>query len=63
MIINENVRNVGEAKMLAYQKHVAEESANNNDCPHAPGPTSPPINKLTLLKTVAFVLNFKLWPP
>ena len=24
---------------------------------------SPPINKLSLLKTAAFVLNFKLWPP
>ena len=23
----------------------------------------PPIKKLTLLKTAAFVLNFKLWPP
>ena len=23
----------------------------------------PPINKLTLLKTAAFALNFKLWPP
>ena len=22
-----------------------------------------PINQLTLLKTVVFVLNFKLWPP
>ena len=24
---------------------------------------TPPINKLLLLKTAAFVLNFKLWPP
>ena len=23
----------------------------------------PPINKLSLLKTAAFVLNFKIWPP
>ena len=23
----------------------------------------PPINKLSLLKTAAFVLNFKFWPP
>ena len=32
---NENVRNVGLAKILARQKQVAEESANNNDCPLA----------------------------
>ena len=32
---NENVRNVGLAKILARQKQVAEESANNNDCPVA----------------------------
>ena len=29
----------------------------------ARGGPGPPINKLTLLKTAAFVLNFKLWPP
>ena len=28
---NENVRNVGEAKLLALRKQVAEESANNDD--------------------------------
>ena len=32
---NENVRNVGVAKMLARRKQVAEESANNDECPHA----------------------------
>ena len=32
---NENARNVGEAKMLAYRKQVAEESASNYDCPFA----------------------------
>ena len=32
---NENVRNVGEAKVLAHRKQVAEESANNDECPHA----------------------------
>ena len=31
---NENVRNVGVAKVLALRKQVAEESANNDDCPH-----------------------------
>ena len=30
---NENARNVGEAKMLAYWKQVVEESANNDDYP------------------------------
>ena len=29
----------------------------------AKGEPGPPFNKLTLLKTAAFVLNFKLWPP
>ena len=33
---NKNVRNVGVAKMLARRKQVAEESANNDECPHAP---------------------------
>ena len=32
---NENARNAGEAKILAYRKQVAEESANNDDCPYA----------------------------
>ena len=32
---NENVRNVGVAKMLAHRKQVAEESANNDDCSYA----------------------------
>ena len=32
---NENVRNVGVAKMLARRKQVAEESASNDECPHA----------------------------
>ena len=32
---NENVRNVGEVKMLSRRKQVAEESANNDECPHA----------------------------
>ena len=31
-----NVRNVGVAKMLARRKQVAEESANNDERPHAP---------------------------
>ena len=30
---NENVRNVGVAKMLARRKQVVEESANNDDRP------------------------------
>ena len=30
---NENVRNVGEAKVPAPRKQVAEENANNDDCP------------------------------
>ena len=30
---NENVRNVGEAKVLAHQTQAAEESANNDDWP------------------------------
>ena len=30
---NENVRNVGVAKMLARGKQEAEESANNDECP------------------------------
>ena len=33
---NKNVRNVGEAKMLARRKQVAEENANNDECPYAP---------------------------
>ena len=33
---NKNVRNVGVAKMLARRKEVAEESANNDESPHAP---------------------------
>ena len=33
---NKNVRNVGEGKRLARRKQVAEESANNDECPHAP---------------------------
>ena len=32
---DKNVRNVGVAKMLARRKQVAEESANNDECPHA----------------------------
>ena len=32
---NENLRSVGVAKMLARRKQVAEESANNDECPHA----------------------------
>ena len=32
----ENVRNVGAAKVLARRKQVAEESANNDECRHAP---------------------------
>ena len=32
---HERARNVGEAKMLAYRKQAAEESANNDDCPYA----------------------------
>ena len=32
---NENVRNVGVAKVLAHRKQVAEESANDDECPHA----------------------------
>ena len=32
---NKSVRNAGMAKLLARQKQVAEESANNNDCGHA----------------------------
>ena len=32
---NENVRNAEVAKVLAHRKQVAEESANNDDCPHA----------------------------
>ena len=32
---NENVGNVGVAKVLALRKQVAEESGNNNECPHA----------------------------
>ena len=32
---NENVRKVGVTKVLAHRKQVAEESANNDDCPHA----------------------------
>ena len=32
---NENARNVGVAKVLAHRKQVAEESANNDECPHA----------------------------
>ena len=32
---NENVRNVEMTKVLAHRKQVAEESANNDDCPHA----------------------------
>ena len=31
---NENVRNVGVAKVLALRKQVVEGSANNDDCPH-----------------------------
>ena len=31
---NKNVRSVGVAKVLAHWKQVAEESANNDDCPH-----------------------------
>ena len=31
---NKNARNVGEAKVLAHWKQVAEESANNDNCPH-----------------------------
>ena len=30
---NENLRNVGVAKVLARRKQVTEESANNNNCP------------------------------
>ena len=30
---NENIRNVGVAKALAPRKQVAEENANNDDCP------------------------------
>ena len=30
---NENVRNVGVAKMLECRKQVVKESANNDDCP------------------------------
>ena len=30
---NKNVKNVGVAKMLARRKPVAEESANNDECP------------------------------
>ena len=33
---NENVRTVGVAKVLAHWKQIAEESANNDACPHAP---------------------------
>ena len=32
---NENVRSVGVAKMPARRKQVTEESANNDECPHA----------------------------
>ena len=32
---NQNVRNVGVAKVLARRKQVAEECANDDDCPHA----------------------------
>ena len=32
---NENVRNVGVAKILARRKQVAKKSANNDECPHA----------------------------
>ena len=32
----ENIRNGGVTKMLAHRKQVAEESANNGDCSHAP---------------------------
>ena len=32
---NENVRNLGVAKVLARRKQVAEERANNDDCSHA----------------------------
>ena len=32
---NKNVRKVGVAKMLARRKQVAEESANNDECPQA----------------------------
>ena len=35
MLGDDNARNVGEAKMLARWKQVAEESANNDDCPFA----------------------------
>ena len=32
---NENVRNVGMAKVPAHLKQVAEKSANSDECPHA----------------------------
>ena len=31
---NKNVRSVRVAKVLAHRKQEAEESANNDDCPH-----------------------------
>ena len=31
---NKNVKSVGMAKVLAHRKQAAEESANNDDCPH-----------------------------
>ena len=33
---SKNVRNVGMAIVLAHTTQVAEESADNDDCPHAP---------------------------
>ena len=38
-------------------------SAPRGDCPPNRHTWTPPINKLNLLKAVAFVLNFKLCPP
>ena len=32
---NENVRNVGIAKVLAHKQQVGEENGNNNECPHS----------------------------
>ena len=33
---NKNVKSVEMAKVLAHRKQAAEESANNDDCPHVP---------------------------
>ena len=33
---NKNVKSLEMAKVLAHRKQAAEESANNDDCPHVP---------------------------